>query len=358
MPLPPSRPTIAVDGLESPSLTGGQLRARVREDVHGLYDCELEFGNWGPAHPARPASGEQPNFLLFDRRSLDFGKELRVSVAAEPIFTGRITGLEARYPAGGAPSLVALAEDRFQDLRMTRRTRTFAGVSDRDVVASIAGDHGLTADVGIDGPPHTVLAQLNQSDLAFLRERARALDAELWIDGRTLSVQPRANRIGKPLTLNFGRELREFRVLADVATQATSVEVTGWDVAAKRAIDERADDSVLGGELGNRDSGPSVLRSAFGERRDVFAATVPQTGDEARARAGALLKRRARRFLVGTGTAETLPGLRVGATVTLGGLGPLFEGEFYVAAVMHRFDGMTGMRTEFTVERAGLGRPS
>jgi uncharacterized protein len=352
MPLPPSRPTVAIDGQESPSLTGGQLRARVREDVHGLYDCELEVGNWGPA------GGEQPSFLLFDRRALDFGKELRLSVADEPIFSGRITGLEARYPAGGAPSLVALAEDRFQDLRMTRRTRTFAGVSDRDVVSSIAGDHGLTPNVGIDGPPHRILAQLNQSDLAFLRERARALDAELWISGRTLSVQPRARRAATPLRLTYGRELREFRILADVASQATSVEVTGWDVAAKNAIDERADDSLLGGELGGGDSGPSVLRSAFGERRDVFAGTVPQTGDEARARAGALLKRRARRFLVGSGTAETLPGLRVGATVALVGLGPLFEGEFYVAAVTHRFDGATGLRTEFTVERAGLGRPS
>jgi phage protein D len=355
MPLPPGRPTIAIDGQESPSLTGGQLRARVREDVHGLYDCELEIGNWGP--PTASAA-PQPGFLFFDRRALDFGKELRVSVADEPLFTGRITGIEARYPAGGPPSIVALAEDRFQDLRMTRRTRTFADMSDRDVASRIAGEHGLTPDIGIEGPTHKVLAQLNQSDLAFMRERARALDAELWIDGRTLNVQPRTERVAPPLTLTYGGDLREFRVIADLASQATSVEVTGWDVAAKAAIDERADAGVLGGELRGGDSGPSALRTAFGERKDVFAGTVPQPGAEARARAAALLKRRARRFLVGHGTAETKPGLRVGATVTLAALGPLFDGEFYVAAVTHRFDGATGLRTEFTVERPGLGKPA
>jgi phage protein D len=345
-----SRPTVALDGRESPSLTGGLLRARVREDVHGLYDCEVEIGNWGPA------GGPEPGFLFFDRRVLDFGKELSLSVAGRPLFAGRVTGLEARFPAGDAPSIVALAEDRFQDLRMTRRTRTFADVTDGDVAARLAGDHGLTPDVGVHGPTHEVLAQLNQSDLAFLRERARALDAELWMTDRTLSLQPRARRAASPLTLTYGKELRDFRVVADLAGQATSIEVTGWDVAGKAAIDERADDGVLGGEVGNGDSGPSILRSAFGERRDTLASAVPQTGAEARERAGALLKRRARRFLVGTGTAETEAGLRVGATLRLAGLGPLFEGDFYVSAATHLFDGAAGLRTEFTVERPGLGR--
>jgi phage protein D len=347
-----SRPTIVIDGQESASLTGGQLHVRVREDVHGLYDCELELGNWGPN------GGTDPNFLYFDRKTIDFGKQLTLNVANQPIFSGRITGIEARYPEGDSPSLTVLAEDRFQDLRMTRRTRTFTSVSDGDVAKRVAGEHGLKPDVGVDGPTYTVLAQLNQSDLAFLRERARSLDAELWITDTTLSMQPRTKRVSTPLTLTYGKELREFRALADVATQATSVEVTGWDVAGKTAIDEKADDSVLGSELQGGDSGPSVLRSAFGERKDVLATAVPQTSAEAKARAGALLKRRARRFVVGTGTAQTQSGLRVGATVSLVGLGPLFEGNFYVSAVTHLYDGAGGLRTELTVERPGLGRPS
>ena len=77
---------------------------------------------------------------------------------------------------------------------MTRRTRAFADVSDADVASQIAGDHGLQRDVGVGGPTHRVLAQLNQSDLAFLRERARALDAELWISARECSSCSRAAR--------------------------------------------------------------------------------------------------------------------------------------------------------------------
>ena len=346
-----SRPTIQVAGAASSTLTGGLLRLRVREDVHGLSNCELEFGNWGP-------NGDAADFLFFDKKLLDFGKELKVTLADTALFTGKITALEARFPQGNTPSIVVLAEDRFQDLRMTRRTRTFADVSDSDVFSQIAGDHGLTPAVSVSGPSHKVLAQLNQSDLAFMRERARALDAELWMTDSTLNVKPRSDRAGgTPVTLTYGKELREFRVLADLAGQATSVEVTGWDVSGKSALNEKADDSVVSGELAGGDSGPSLLSSAFGDRKDSIANAVPQTSDEAQARAEALLKRRARRFVVGHGTAETKAELKVGATLKLAGLGPLFEGNFYIASVVHAFDGSGGLRTELEVERPALGKP-
>lgn len=346
-----SRPKIEVAGTESSSLTGGLLRMRVRENVHGLSNCELEFGNWGP-------NGDSSDFLFFDKKLLDFGKEINITLADKSLFKGKVTGIEARFPQGNSPSIVVLAEDRFQDLRMTRRTRTFSDVTDSDVFSQIASDHGLTPSVSVIGGSHKVLAQLNQSDLAFMRERVRALDAELWMVDSTLSVKPRADRGGTPVTLTYGKELREFRVLADLALQATSLEVSGWDVSGKSALKEKADDSVVSGELAGGDSGPSLLSSAFGDRKDSVANSVPQTSDEARARAEALLKRRARRFVVGHGTAETRPELKVGATVKLAGLGPLFQGDFYVSETNHMFDGAQGMRTEFEVERAGLGRPS
>jgi phage protein D len=321
-----SRPTIALDGRESQSLSGGLLRARVREDIHGLSDCELEVGNWGPA------DGGETGFLYFDRASVDFGKRLQLKLDDKPLFDGRITGIEARYPEGGSPSIVMLAEDALQDLRMTRRTRSFSDVSDAGVVQQIAGDHGLTPDVSITGPDHKVLVQLNQSDLAFLRERARALDAELTLGDRTLKVAPRSSG-GTAVKLGYGKELREMRVVADLAGQAT----------------------VVSGEVGGGQSGPAVLQEAFGDRPDAHDNAVPQTGDEARARAEALLKRRARRFVAGRGVAETKPELRVGAKLELKGLGPLFEGDFYLASVTHLFDGEKGLRSEIAVERAGLG---
>ena len=239
---------------------------------------------------------------------------------------------------------------------MTRRTRTFADASDADVFRQVAGDHGLAADVDVTGPSHRVVAQLNQSDLAFLRERARAIDAELWVEGRTLKARSHAGRDGSPLRLGYGNQLRELSVLADLAHQRTSVAVSGWDVAAKGPLREEAAEAAVGGELRGGESGSAVLAAALGDRKEAVVHAVPFTSEEAQARAEALFRRRARRFLTGRGIAETTSKLRVGAHVRLEGLGPLFSGDFYVSDVKHVFDGALGLRTEFAVERPGLGR--
>jgi uncharacterized protein len=344
------QPTVVLAGQDDASLTNGLLDLRIAERVDGLYACEAAFGNWGP-------SGGGTGYLYFDRKDLDFGKDFAVKLKTDDLFQGRITGIRARFGEGTPPAVVVLAEDRLQDLRMVRRTRTFAEVSDQDVFQQIASDHSLQTDLDIGGPSYKVLAQLEQSDLAFLRERAWAVDAELWVSDKTLSARKRPNRGGQALTLSYGHGLRELDVAADLAGQRTKLDVSGWDVSGKQGLKEEADDSVLGAELGAADSGASILSSAFGDRVETVGQLVPLTSAEARARVEALFKHQARRFVAGWGVAETDAKLRVGAKVTLDGLGPLFGGDYYVTESVHRFDRVRGMRTEIHVERPGLGRP-
>jgi phage protein D len=343
-----SRPTIAIGGNTLSQLSDALLSLRIEERLDGLSSCEATFGNWGP-------SGSTTTFLYFDRRVLEFGKELTIEAGGARIFQGRIAGLEASFPEGSSPTLTVLAEDRFQDLRMTRRTRTFVELSDSDVMRQLASDHSLRPEVDVDGGAHKVLAQLNQSDLAFLRERARAIDAELWLDGTTLKAKSHNKRSGGSLELGYGNELHAFTVLADLAGQRTSVTVTGWDVSGKKSLQETVSDAVLGGELKGGTSGSRILGDSLGNRTDTIAHTVPLTSQEAKARAEAIFKYRARRFLRGRGSARLDPKLRVGAFAKLKGLGPLFSGEYYVTEVCHRFDGTSGLRTEFVGERPGLG---
>lgn len=344
-----ARPSVAVAGRGDASLAHGLLEMRISEGADGLASCEATFGNWG-------ARGDRVSYLYFDRQLLDFGKELVVGLGAEPLFRGRITGLEARFPEGGAPQLTVLAEDRHQDLRMTRRTRTFVDVTDAAVFTQVATDHGLRPDVRLSGPTYAVLAQLNQSDLAFLRERARTIDAELWMEDSTLVARTRSGRAAAaPLRLGYGNELREFTVLADLAAQRSAVTVSGWDVSAKKRLAETADEAVLGGEIRGGTGGARALAAAFGRRAEHVVHSVPLSGEEARLRAETLYKRIGRRFLVGHGVADTSARLRLGARVELGDLGGPFSGEYYVSAVTHLFDAETGLRTEFTAERAYLG---
>ncbi len=349
-----ARPVLKVSGTARPELATSLSSLAVSETTDGLFQLEATVGNWG-------AAGGGIGYLYFGRDLLDFGTEVAVEMGAGSaqgtVFTGRISALEARYPTQRPPELTLLAEDRLQDLRMTRRTRTFEQASLTDVVRRVAGDHGLTPDLDVDDLTLPVFAQLDQTDLAFLRGLARIADAELWVEGTTLHLQARARRRGASVTLTLGQTLRELQVGADLAHQRTSVRVSGWDVDGKAAIDEEATDACLGGELGSGTSGAAALRRAFGERVDRVVHTVPLATREARARAEAVFRGGARRFVRGRAVAEGDARLRVGARVTLGELGPLFNGAYEVTEARHLFDWRNGYRTLLTVERPGLGNP-
>jgi phage protein D len=346
-----ARPTLALDGQDHDALTAGLLGLEIVETATGLYRCEALFGNWGPVNGST-------GFLYFGRDILEFGKTLEVKLGSDRLFKGRIDALEARFPEGGPPQVAALAEDRLQDLRMTRRTRSFENVSDSDVMQQVANAHGLTPDINLGGgATHKVLAQVNQSDLAFLRDRARALGAELWVDDTTLKAAKRSARATGAVPLAVGGLLREFSVIADLAGQRTSVVASGWDVAGKSALSHDADDSVVSSEVGSGDSGPSILAAKIGTRKETCAHGVPHTQAETQALAEALMATLARRFVVGRGVAQASAALRVGAKVDVQSAGALFSGEYYVCEVRHRFDGQRGLRTEFRCERPAIGQP-
>jgi phage protein D len=344
-----SRPTVVVDNEVNGPLGGGMLSLMIVENTNGLYRCEAKFGNWGEKNSTT-------DFLYFDRSVLDFGKDFEIKLGSDSIFKGKIMGLEGNFPEGQSAEITVLAEDRFQDLRMTRRTRTFTDVSDADVIKQIATDHGLTPEVDLPGPTYKVLAQVNQSDLAFIRDRVRSIDAEVWMSDKTLHAKTHTSRNGDKLQMTYGNQLREFTVLADLAMQRTSVAVNGWNISNKAAMQFEATDSAISSELNGDTSGVSILQSALGERKEALAHTVPLNDQEAQHEAEAFFRMSARRFVVGRGVAETNKSLRAGSQLDLQGLGPLFNGKYYVAEVTHIFDNTKGLRTEFRSERVGIGK--
>lgn len=239
---------------------------------------------------------------------------------------------------------------------MTRRTRAFEDVNDSAVFEQIAGEHGLRAEIDVDGPDYRTLAQVNQSDLAFLRERARAIDAEVWVESDALFAQARGRRrAAADVTLTYGRGLREIEITADLANQRTAVTVSGWDVSAKEGITEEAVESAISSELNGGISGASVLSEAFGDRPEQIVHSVPLTGSEAMAIAEGSYRKLARRFLCGEAVAEGDARIKVATHVVLSGLGPLFDGIYYVTRVCHTFDGKNGFLSRMSIERPGIG---
>ncbi|MCG2593185.1 hypothetical protein LZ009_10375 [Ramlibacter sp. XY19] len=348
-------PEIKVDGQVQAGLQRDLQLLQVEEDVHGLKRLQASFVAIGPREGERD---EKLNWL--DGAVLDFGKTVAIAMGAsdarETVFEGKLSALELAMDQGRAAEVMVFAEDALMNLRMTRRFKTYENVSDSDLVSQIASEHGLSPSADLDGPSWPLVQQWNQSDLAFLRERARRLAAEVWVADGALHVATRDKRNGNKVTLIQGGTLVQARLRADLAHQRSKVVVGGFDDQDQDAIDEEAAASIVAGEAQGHTHGPQVLERAFGERVSYRVREVPVQDAQATALAKAALLARARRFVGVTGIADGNTGIRVGTLLKLERVSPMFEGEgFYVTRVKHQFDLETGYRTHFEAERPWLG---
>ncbi|NHN38327.1 phage late control D family protein [Pseudomaricurvus alcaniphilus] len=350
-----SSPVFSVDGEDRGELARDLVFLQVEESVSGLKNLQARFVAIG----AR-GRGEREELLYMDGEILDFGKALQVAIGPlsnqRTIFDGHITALEIHFEEAQEPELCVYAEDRLMDLRMTRRIRTYEEMSDADIASAIASEHGMTPEVDVSGPTHDRIQQLNMSDLAFLRERARLLQAEVWADGDTLHFKTRDRRQAAAQTLVRGNEIITLSACADLAHQRTQVHVSGYDANRREVIDESVGEEAIQAEITSGRSGPAVLQQAFGERIERRLRETPLESSEASEWARAEMLRRARQFVVINGITSGSPDMTVGSALTLERVGPVFEGEgYYVTHLKHTFDLAQGHRTHFEAERATVG---
>jgi phage protein D len=347
-------PVFTVDGTRRGELARDCIRLEITEGVEGLRTLQAHFLAVGAG-----ATGPQDRMLHIGGDTVDFGQELRVAIGPDElqreVFVGAISGVEAVFGDAQPPLAVVLAEDDLMRLRMSRRMRTYRNVTDADIAGELANEHGLQADVGVDGPRYDVVQQLNQSDLAFLRERARLVQAELWSTERTLHFRARPDRQGTALTIVQGNQLLASRFCADLAHQRSTVQVCGYDAQLEAVIDEEAGAQAIEAEVPGGVVGPRLVARALGASATLRVREVALTSAEASAWARAEMLRRSRRFVTATGTTRGSPEMGVGSRVRFELVGAPFDGEgYYVTRVRHTYDLINGLRTHFEAERATL----
>lgn len=346
-------PTLRINGREDERVNALLLAMRMEEADGGMSSLELRFINVA-------ASGDGSAELAFDAGSaLRLGARIGVyagdAAAPREIFQGTVSALEMRCEFGQPPELWVLAEDALAAARRGRRSSLYSDMSPADVVSAVAAELGLEAQVdGLDGPVG-VWAQLNETDLGFLRRLLARFDADLQVVGTRLQVAPRqeVRRGGIDLTLN--NQLSRVRVTADLAEQATAATVSGWNAGDGRAVQGQASSLTAAGP-GQGRSGPDWARDALGERSEHIGGVAVGSDAEARAVAAAALDQCARRFVRAEGATEGNAQLRVGSHVTLSGISPQFDNTYYVVRACHLFDNVRGYRTEFQAECAYLGQ--
>jgi phage protein D len=344
-------PVLTVAGSRQPELGRDLVRLDIEETTGGLRRLTLHL--IGSA-PRAQSSHDVVEYL--DGRPLDFGAAVQVAIGQpgteKIVFDGTLSAVEVSFQEADAPVVVARAEDDLMRLRMTQRSATYVRASDADVVRTVAARHGLGASVDLDGPTYDVVQQFNQSDLAFLRDRARRLQADLWSADGAVHLATRDRRRGTAVTLTRGSDLLTLTATADLAEQCTAVHVSGYDASARAQIDVEAPAGTVDAETSGGRTGPQTLQRAFGAMPGRRVRDVPVVESEARAVARAEMLRRSRRFVRLRGVTSGTPLLVVGSVITLRSCGRPFDGGgYYATRVHHSYDLEHGMRTRFEAER-------
>jgi phage protein D/phage baseplate assembly protein gpV len=342
-----SQITIKVNGTEvDPEIVAHVLTVDVDQHVH-LPDTFI-------------IAVHDPDFEQIDGGPFDLTKEVEVAAQAEGgdwivLVKGEITALEPAFQEGMIAYLVVRGYDKSHRLYRDQKSQAHLNKKDSDLAQEIAGAAGLQADVESTPTVYDHIFQHNQSDLAFLQERAWRIGYECFVQDGTLHFRrpPGADR-GTGLTLTWGDNLLSFNPRMNLAEQVDEVVVRGWSVANKEAIVGRAKRGALYPGIEETRDGAAWARS-FGSGRRVVLDQHVVSQAEADELAKARLDELSGAFVQAEGVALRRPDIRAGRTVRLEALGDRFSGTYLVTNARHTYSA-EGLKTTFTVTGTRTGQ--
>ena len=302
-----------------------------------LYDQNLEYTDEGP---------------------FDLTKEIEISGlnaagTSITLIKGEITALEPNFREGMTPELQVRGYDKSHRLYRELKSQAFLNIKDSDLASQIAGNAGLTPEVDSTSTVYSHLYQHNQSDLAFLMQRAWRIGFECFVaDGKLHFRKPPTS--GAEVTLSYGQDLIEFFPVASLAEQVDEVQVKGWDVEKKKAIVGKAKKGELYPKIGESKDG-AKWAGTFGVGKKIVVDQPVLSQAEADTLAQARLNEISGAFIEARGRAFRQPEIKAGGRVKLENLGKRFSGTYMVTAATHIFN-QNGFVTEFAVRgtRTGL----
>jgi uncharacterized protein involved in type VI secretion and phage assembly len=285
-------------------------------------------------------------FKLTDSTNAKIGNTIEVSMGQSQstvavVFKGEIVAIDMEIGQLMPPYITLQCYNKMHRLQTGRKTRSFLNVSDSDMVGTIAGEAGLSAQATSTGTVYEYILQNNESNLEFLQRRAQRTGYELYVDDTRLVLRKRTTST-KTATLEYGIDLMSFSMRRSAHGQVGGVTVRGWDVAKKQAIvGTAASSEVAVGDLkGTTDS------ALFGTNKmlAVYAPIFNQA--EAGKVAQAVLDEISSRHMRVEGSCFGIPAMKPGTTVEVKKIGATYSGTYYLTACIHRYD-MNGYVTEF-----------
>ncbi len=289
------------------------------------------------------------------------GKPIKIKMGylgsqPEVVFDGEILKREVEFGVGGRTTLFLSGLDCSHRLRRTYYHRSFVKMTDSEIAQKVAKDAGLTAEVEATQPKHEWVYQVNQTNIDFLKERAKPYDYEVKVEGKKMRFKKAQKGGAEAAKLKWGETLHSFRPRLTTSGQISDIEVRGWDPDTKKEVIGKAGASDVGPKLGSA-TGTDLAKKAFGKAMRSISDKPFRTVADAEKFAKSRMAEISMGFVTGEGTCRGNPKVKAGKTISIEGIGKRFEGKYFLERVHHIFD-KRGYTTMFCVERNGVSDAS
>ncbi|HKI33539.1 MAG TPA: phage baseplate assembly protein V [Gemmataceae bacterium] len=290
---------------------------------------------------------------LFD---LDKAVEIHMGYGADlqPMMLGLITSVQPVFPADGPMMMRVSGYDKSYKLRHNQPARVpYRYMPDSAIAALIAVEAGLIPVVDPSIYFHEQIQQTG-SDMAFLKERARAnfFETYVWWDQLYFRF-PRPQL--QAYVLQWGKNLSSFSPRLSAAGMAGLQVIRGYNEELAQAIIGIASGVAL--DLNNvvEKLGTAVFDLLTSLGRNVLRDQNVSSPLDATALAISLLRDLLEGMYEGEGECVGIPDLRANSSVEVRGVGKRFSGQYRLKKVTHTIDDH-GYRTRFEVsQRDGTG---
>jgi phage protein D len=258
------------------------------------------------------------------------------------LFKGEIVGIEPSYKAQGESKVIIRCFNKMHRMHRGKKSKTYQKMTDKDVVSSLVGTYGLTAEAGSSPSiKYDHLYQHNQSDLEFVRVRAARLGFSVWCEDTKLYFDAPKLDVDSGIELKIDEasehHLKSFHVRLSTSNVLSKVTVRGWDPTKKKEIvgDAAPTSTPLGGKTAAAGAGDLGKAETFRVDHPIFSI------DEAKAIAKAMLSENNLSYITGEaecrGHGAYKPAIVVKITCDSTNADNRFNGKYLVTGVTHRY---------------------
>lgn len=295
---------------------------------------------------------------VLDSSPLNLTKKVKIEANNEDgtkykLIEGEITALEPEFNDGMNARLKVRGYDKSHQMFRELKSTAHLNKKDSDLAREFAGSAGLSAEVSDTPIVYEHIYQDNQSDLAFLTQRAWRIGYECYVEDEKLIFRP-PKEASDTLEITWGFELQTFYPRVTLAEQVDEVVVRGWDVAEQTPIIGRA--SGGSGTLYPKIPEPngSQQASKFGSGKLIVLDQSVENQSEADVLAQARLDEVSGAFVQAEGSAFRRPDIKAGRLIDIKALGKRLSGTYQITRARHTYS-QTGLRTNFSVTGARAG---